>query len=104
MHQPPPPKPPPPPAANLTGIDFFVGQERRPLVGGEGDVSQAHSGGHGERDGKPGQTAEQKAQHSLPWLGRHAALPVRLVHEDRAKVACTKQPQVRLREIPSGST
>merc|ERR1740129_341699 len=67
--------------------DVGVGQEGRPLGTAHTQVGQAHGGGQGEGDGKPGQTAQNEAPYTLQRLSCNRALPIGLIAENGSKVA-----------------
>ncbi len=70
----------------FTCVDIAAGEEVLPLPGGQRDVREPHRRGEREGHREPDESARQEAPDTLARLGRHAALPVRLVHEHSPKV------------------
>ena len=68
-------------------ISLLHRQQLFPFGGAQCQVSEAHRGRHAERNGEPAQAARNKPPDALTGLGCDAALPVRLVDENRAEVA-----------------
>ena len=88
---------------DLTWVDLILSQQRLAGLRAQTNVRQAHGRRKGEGHGEPREAAGEEAPDRLPRLGRHGALPIRLVHEHRAKVAwkyTTRFVVATLREQP----
>lgn len=72
----------------LTSIHLLVGKGWRPGQSVQRQITEAHGGGETERNGEPNQASCQEAPNPFLGFGRNTALPVGLIDEHCAKVAC----------------